>query len=305
MAEQRRITRIGVLGAANIAAEAIVRPAARRDDVEITAIAARRPGAARDFAAEHRIGTAYEEYEQVIEDERVDVVYIALAARMVSAAGDGVRLVEGFHYRHHPLFLLLLRETVASGSLGALRSLTTELRDSRPFDAASVLHDPAVGGGTLWHAGCYPVHWMRTLTGGEPLVVSARAQLNPLGADETIDAELRFPGDITGRIHASMAPGGRQGNRLTLVGERGELEVENLIAPHAGHSVRLRIDGEAQRTFTVGGGTTFDYQLAAFLGEGAPPPPTSDIVANAVAIEAIYAAAGVDAYRGGSGSAAV
>ncbi len=331
MTEDGEVVRIGVLGAASIAAEALVRPAARRTDVEVVAIAARRPRAAGAFAEKHGIARAFEHYERVVEDPLIDLVYIALAAshhaewalaalragkhvlvekpattnvedahRLIAGTG-AARLVEAFHYRYHPLFRQVLA-LVRSGRLGPLRSLTAELRDPRPFDPRSVLHDPAVGGGVLLHAGCYPAHWMRTLAGSEPTVVSASAVRNPLGADETIEAELAFPDGVDASLFASFGPGGRVGNRLTVVGERGRVDIENLVAPHAGHSVRLDIVGEPQRTFTVAGDTSYDHQLEAVvsaLRSGEPlPTEGEDIVANAVAIDAIHDAAGLSARRG-------
>jgi predicted dehydrogenase len=316
--------RVGILGAASITAEAIIRPVSRRSDAEIVAVAARRPGAAESFAAEHGIETAVSHYDAVIEDDRVDVVYIALAAsdharwavaaldggkhvlvekpaatsasdaaRMVAAAGAG-RLVEAFHYRHHPLFVEV-RALVHSGRLGSLLSMTSEIRDTRPFDPRSMLHDPAAGGGVLLHAGCYAVHWMRTLAASEPLVLEARARRNPLGADETVEARMLFPGDVEGRLYASFGPEERQGNSLVIEGTLGTVHVDNLIAAHLGHSVTLDVRGEPSRTFTVAGRTSYDHQFEALLGSLAAESPTAtdgaDIVGNAAAIDAIYAAA--------------
>ncbi|RWZ52827.1 Gfo/Idh/MocA family oxidoreductase [Labedella phragmitis] len=321
----RRPVRIGIIGAATIAADAMVRPVSRRSDAEIVAVAARRPGAAESFAVEHGIETAVEHYDAVIEDDRVDLVYIALAAsdharwaiaaldvgkhvlvekpaatsatdaaRMVAAAGPG-RLVEAFHYRHHPLFAEVLA-LVRSGRLGSLLSMTSEIRDTRPFDPRSILHDPAAGGGVLLHAGCYAVHWMRTLAGSEPRVLDARARRNPLGGDETIETRLLFPGDVEGRLYASFGPEERQGNGLLIEGSLGTLRVDNLIAPHLGHSVTLALRGEPTRTFTVAGRTSYDHQLGALLDSLAAGSPAAtdgaDIVGNASAIDSIADAAG-------------
>lgn len=324
MVTDRRRVRIGILGAATIAADAMVLPVSRRSDAEIVAVAARRAGAAESFAARHGIETAVEHYEAVVEDDRVDLVYIALAARdharwaiaalgagkhvlvekpaatsaeeaarMVAATGRD-RLVEAFHYRHHPLFAEILA-LVRSGRLGSVLSMTSDIRDTRPFEPRSILHDPTAGGGVLLHAGCYAVHWMRTLAASEPRVLDARARRNPLGADETIEARLLFPGDVQGRLYASFGPEDRQGNYLLIEGTLGEVRVDNLIAPHLGHSVTLSLRGKPPRTFTVAGRTSYDHQLEVLI-EGlaagsAPSDDGADIVANAAAIDSIYAVA--------------
>ena len=70
--------KIGVLGAARIVPWALMEPAARRDDVKVVAIAARRAGAAKAFAEHHRIEGAHERYEEVLADPSVDLIYNAL-----------------------------------------------------------------------------------------------------------------------------------------------------------------------------------------------------------------------------------
>ena len=126
--------RFGVLGAARIAPEVLVRPAALRADVDVIAIAARNEARARAFAVEHGIPTAYGSYEALLADPRIDAVYIALPtalharysitalaagkhvlcekpfaanaleaeAMVAAAASSGKVLAEAFHYYYHP-----------------------------------------------------------------------------------------------------------------------------------------------------------------------------------------------------------
>lgn len=324
------MVRVGILGASKIASSAIINPAFRRSDVEVVAVASARGGAAAAFAAEHRIGTAYDDYRRLLDDPDVDLVYNGLAVRdhvplsiaaleagkdvlcekpiamsaaesvaLVSAAQrTGRRAIEAFHYRHHPLFAEVMRIR-DEGVLGTVRSMRSEISDVRPFDPASILCDPAVGGGTLFHAGCYAIDWMRAFAGEEPIVRTARADLNPLGADAAIDAELGFPSGIRGVLEATMTPGRsiRPGNRLTINGDGGSATFENLIAPHAGHSVRLRVGDEPERAYTVAGRESYDYQLAAVvdaLETGRSLPSEGEaLTLGMAAIDAIYRAAGI------------
>jgi predicted dehydrogenase len=319
--------RIGILGAAGIAPQALIRPARRRDDVRVAAVASRRGVAAADYAETHGIPTAYGGYEALLADESIDLVYnalppseharlsiaaleagkdvlcekpIAMNARQArqmadAAARTGHRLVEAFHDRYHPLtarVMLLLRD----GSLGELHSIDAAFTVMIPFDPTSIRHDPAVGGGALMDLGCYPVHWLRSLSGEEPEVVEASYRPNPLGADETVQAILRFPSGVQGRVLASMADKEVFTASVVARGTRGTLEVDNLVLPHNGHSVRLTIEG-VLRTFTVGADETYDYQLQAVIealaGGPALPTEADDFVANMTTIDAIYSAAGL------------
>jgi len=70
--------RIGILGAASVAPQAVIEPARRRRDVAVQAVASRRPGVAAEYARRHRIADAYDGYEALLADPQIDIVYVAL-----------------------------------------------------------------------------------------------------------------------------------------------------------------------------------------------------------------------------------
>jgi len=146
--------RIGCLGAAKIAPDALIKPAAGTERAEVVAIAARDPERARTFAEEHGIAQVDASYEALIRNPNVDAVYNPLPAslhaewtlkaleqgkhvlcekpfasnaaeaeQMVTAASDsGLVLLEAFHYRYHPLANRIL-EVLARGVLGDLHQI--------------------------------------------------------------------------------------------------------------------------------------------------------------------------------------
>lgn len=69
-------TMIGILGAAGIAPAVVLRPALRRDDVVVAAVASRR--GARGYADRFAIERAYDFYEELLADPDLDLVYNAL-----------------------------------------------------------------------------------------------------------------------------------------------------------------------------------------------------------------------------------
>lgn len=322
-----RLWRIGLLGASGIAPRAIIDPAQRRPDVEIAAIASARPGAAERFAAAHRIPTARDGYEALLADGAVDIVYVGLpiaaharwtiaaleagkhvicekpfaldageARAMVEAAqSNGRRLIEAFHYRYHPLFEHVL-ELCRGGRLGGIKRLVGCLNVSIPFDPQAIRHAPDLGGGALMDLGCYPVHWVRSIVGSEPVVRAVEITRTRLGVDESIKAALEFPGGVSAEVITSMAEGIPTRCHLRVEGGLGTLEVNNPAGPHDGYSIALRINGEPPAVYTMAGFTTFDYQLAAFLQaiETGGPLPTegSNAISNMALIDEIYRAAG-------------
>jgi predicted dehydrogenase len=320
--------RIGILGAAGIAPAAIIRPARRRTDVVIAAVASRRASAAAAYALEHGIERSYGDYRALLADPDIELVYVALppsehaewsiaaleagkdvlcekpfamnateAGRMRRAAAEtGRRLIEAFHDRYHPLSLEL-DAIVASGRLGELVSLRGEFSGSNPFDPTSIRHIPALGGGSLMDLGCYPLHWVRALTGEEPLVTSAVATLNPLGADMSMDAALLFPSGVTARVSSSMIAGTLLNTSFDIVGTEGSVHVDNMVFPSRGHSIR-EVNRGIESWLTVRGNETYDHQLDAVVRGLASGEPLltegDDSLGNMTAIDAIYAAAGIE-----------
>ena len=322
---------IGILGAAGIAPAAIIRPAARRDDAVILAVASRSAESAERYALKHGIARAYGDYGALLADPEIDLVYVALppsehaewtiaaleagkhvlcekpsamnaqqAAVMADAASrTGRRLIEAFHDRYHPLSGHI-DDVLASGRLGSVRRVHADFSVEIPFDPASIRHAPDLGGGALMDLGCYPVHWVRALAGEEPIVRSAIGTRNPLGTDESIEAELLFPSGILATVTASMAAGLPLSSTLVIEGDDGTLSIDNLVFPSNGHSIReLSLATGVERISTVAGRTTYDHQLDAVVAAISTGAPTltegADILGNARTIEAIYAAAGFPA----------
>ena len=317
---------IGILGAAGIAPAVVLRPARRRDDVVIGAVASRRD--ARGYANRFGIGRAYDSYEKLLADADVDLVYNALppalhaawsiaaleagkhvlcekpfamnaaeAERVIEAAErSGRRAIEAFHDHYHPLSGWI-RTFLAQQALGTVHSVEAVFTGATPFDAASIRHDPALGGGALMDLGCYPIHWLRAGLAADPEARRAEAKLNPLGADLEIEVGPRVSG--WGRPRGCSRAWPRAyalASTLTVKGERGTLHVDNIVFPSQGHSIATEIDAVPRR-FTVAGEETYDHQLGAVvdaLTSGEPLPTEGrDPVANMRVIDAVYAAAGV------------
>ncbi|MDQ0769251.1 putative dehydrogenase [Pseudarthrobacter defluvii] len=321
--------RIGILGAAGIAPAAVIRPAGRRSDVKVLAVASRRADGARQYAERHGIERFYGDYASLLADADIDLVYNALppslhaewsiaaleagkhvlcekpfamnaaeAAQMLQAAqSTGYRLIEAFHDRYHPLSAEL-DAVKSSGVLGEIKVLRADFSSTNPFNPASLRHDPHWGGGSLMDLGCYPVHWVRAFMGEEPHVLGASATLNPLGADLSVSADLQFPSGAKALVTSAMLEQPHHLNSsFEVTGSEAHLLVNNMVFPSRGHSITLTAKG-LDRSWTVRGLETYDHQLEAVvsaLQSGAKlPTEGSDSLSNMALIDAIYLAAGVN-----------
>lgn len=74
--------RIGVLGAARIVKDALVKPSEQVPEVRVVAIAARDVKRASHYAGQHRIPRVHESYQALLADPDIDAVYIPLPAAL-------------------------------------------------------------------------------------------------------------------------------------------------------------------------------------------------------------------------------
>jgi predicted dehydrogenase len=328
-----RPLRFGVLGAAKIAPKALLAPARLHPDVEVSAVAARDETAARAYAEKHGIPRVLPDYEAVVGDPDVDVVYNPLPmslhgrwtiaaleagkhvlcekpftansaeAQEVAAVAErtGLVVMEAMHYRYHALMLRVV-ELLERREIGELRSVDAffRARINRPDDLRWKLE---TAGGALMDLGCYPLHLMRTVA-GEPEVVSAEAIERSPGVDRTVLAHLRFAdgpfhrGTVEGRLATAMLARRGRGSGARIVGTQGTIEIEGYVQPTVHNRLTVRSRRRSTSSSLPATPTTYDGQLAAFVDavrSGVPfPTDVHDAVAQMRAIDAIYRAAGME-----------
>ncbi|WP_371685585.1 Gfo/Idh/MocA family protein [Mycobacterium sp. MFM001] len=326
VSERAAPVRIGILGAARVAPLALINPARGHGEVEVAAIAARDVARAQAVADKHDIARVHDSYEALIADPDLDAIYNPLPnglhgkwTRAALAAGkhvlcekpftanaaeareiaelaekSGRVVMEGFHYRYHPL-TLRAEEIIASGELGKLQRVEAALCFPLP-KFSDIRYNYSLAGGATMDAGCYAVHMARTFGGSTPEVVSAQAKLRDPRVDRAMTAELRFADGHTGRVSCSMWSSNLLKFGAKVVGERGELRATNPAAPHVFNRLSIRsADGKRVERFPKR--ASYAYQLDAFAsavlrGEPVKTSP-EDAVQNMTVIDAIYRAAGL------------
>ncbi|HYT66315.1 MAG TPA: Gfo/Idh/MocA family oxidoreductase [Vicinamibacterales bacterium] len=189
---------------------------------EVTAVASRDMDKCRAYATEWKIPRALGSYEALLDDPDVDVIYISLpnslhaewtvraveagkhvlcekplalhtedVDRIEAAARRAGRAVaEAFMYRHHPL-THAVQAVVKSGRLGELRGFKGAFTFPLTRDN-DVRLNTALGGGSLWDVGCYPVSYACFLADDAPAQVFGWQQTLPSGVDLEFAGMLRF-----------------------------------------------------------------------------------------------------------------
>ncbi|MCG6566636.1 Gfo/Idh/MocA family protein [Tessaracoccus sp. ZS01] len=320
--------RFGIFGAAGITPQALITPAQANRDVELYAVAARDRGRAESFAAEHHIGHVHDSYEALLADPNVDAVYIPLpnsehgkwtvaaldAGKHVlvekpfasnadeaeevarRAAGSDRVVMEGFHYRYHRLMAETLK-LIADGAIGDLVEAEAHFDINLP-DRSNIRYNQSLAGGATMDLGCYSLHFVRSVVGEEPEVVSAEARpSDDPRLDEALSAELRFPGGVTGRISSSLLED-EERQTCIITGTKGVIQVEGFVKPQDGNTLTLTNDAGVTTVEVPTQPTSYAAQLAVFVDAVRNGTPVltgpDDSVAMMRAIDAMYRAAGLE-----------
>ena len=272
----------GILSTARIGSTAFIPSARATPGARVHAVASRSQAKAEDFARGHDIPVALGSYQALVEHPDIDAIYISLpnslhaewtvaAARagkhvfcekplavtadegrqMAAACRDaGVLLFEAFVFMHHPQSRRLL-EVIRSGEIGALRHIDAGMVFFVD-DPANIRMIEALGGGSIYDGGVYPITFARFVAGAEPLGVTAHMRFDERsGVDVAVSLILEFPGDLTATLYCGFR--GRGGAHARIIGERGRLVVP---APyHPGPESRFEVvpasgEGRAEETRT-------------------------------------------------------
>lgn len=318
--------KFGILGAAWIAPMALIEPCAKTDQAEVRLIAARDKNRAIKYAKEHHIPIVANSYKEVIEHPDIDAVYIPLPisehrywtltalaagkhvlceksfasnaaeARQMAdmASSTGLILMDAFHYRYHPLFSRAI-EIYRSGILGDITEILAQF-NSPMREANDIRMIYATGGGVTIDMGCYPLSWVRHLTGEEPIQVKAEAEVGPADVDIYLRSQLQFENGLQAITVGDMRVVCEQTNSINVVGSLGEMFVENPLSPQSGSRIEIRTaDGTEVERFATR--PSYEYQLDAFIQAVAsgeqPITGPEDAVRQMQLIDRCYQAAGL------------
>ena len=244
-------------------------------DQRVVAVASRDAGRAAEFARRHGIRTSYGDYEQLVADPDVDVVYIApphtehkRLALLAIAAGKHVLVekplatseadareifdaataanvfaMEAMWNRFLPQ-TTIIRRLLDDGVLGDLRLAAAEFGEVFGYDPTSRAFDPALGGGALLDIGIYSL-WWTTFVLGAPTSMVVRGSLAPTGVEEQAVVVTQHDpaavGIATSTMMASIP------NTASVTGEDARIEVDRPFWEPGGFRLTA---GDEQLSFT-------------------------------------------------------
>lgn len=285
--------RWGIAGT-GVIAHAFALDLALCSNAEIVAVGSRSKEAADTFADGYGAPHRHVGYDALAADPHVDAIYVAVphtaheevtltaiaggkavlcekpfavnaaqAERMIDAArAAGVFLMEAMWVRFLP-HQVELREMVAKGKIGDVRSLIVDRGEVLSADPRHRVLDPALGGGALLDLGVYPISFASMLL-GTPDRVAAFATPAVTGVDAQTSAVFGYPSGAHALITTSLDT--RTANTASITGTKGRIDVphwasgmqpmrmckldgtsESLEFPYEGKGLRFQAEEVARR----------------------------------------------------------
>lgn len=251
----------------------------------VQAVGSRSQSSADAFAAEFNIPVSHGSYEALVDDPNVDVIYISTPhpfhaehALLALNAGKHVLIekpmaLNGREARHIIEFaasrnllvleamwtrflphMVRLREILAAGTLGEVRSLLADHTQDLPDDPKHRINSMELGGGALLDLGVYPISFAHAVF-GTPDDILASASFKSTGADAQVATIFRYTG---GQIATTFSSSDTLGpTTATIIGTQGRIDIEAVwYAP------------TSMRVLDNTGAVLETFDTPAFIGRG-------------------------------------
>ena len=249
--------KIGIIGAGNIA-HTVADTITKLEGFDIAAVAARDLDRAKEFAAEFNIPTAYGSYDELLHDDKVELVYISTVnsthfelAKACIEAGKPCLVEKPFTCNFNTAkelidlsiekkvfcgeamwtsftpMMMIAKDAIEKKVIGDVRMITANFGvDLKGVDRIT---NPELGGGVLLDLGIYPINAVFKLMGGIPLSLASSCVKVDTGVDIMDTVSMNYP---NGRLATIMATGTyNSDNKCIIYGTLGRLEMDNVNNP--------------------------------------------------------------------------
>jgi len=236
----------------------------RATNGQALAVVSRELDRAQSFATSKGIEKAFGDFDRMLEDREIDVVYIGTphvthkdltvralragkavlcekpfainageAREMIEAAREnGVFLMEAMWTRFRPA-MHKVREWLSHGLIGEVKNVQASFGFRAPVEPGHRLFNPGLGGGALLDIGIYPLSFASMVFGGQkPGGISSRLFIGETGVDEETCAIVSYKGPQTACACASIRT--TMTNDAWVYGTHGKIHIPSFIlAPKA------------------------------------------------------------------------
>jgi len=287
---------IGVLGCANIATRSMI-PTINdlKEYFSLTGIASRSREKADKFAAINST-KAFDSYEQLLNDDKLEAIYIplpnALHAEWIEKAlnrglhvlvekslgcslnevekltrlaeKSQLTLMENFQFRFHPQ-LKVIKELLEKDEIGELRGMRTSFGFPPFQDKNNIRYKNELGGGSLLDAGAYTIKISQVFLGHEIMVKAASLHYDK---EKEIDVwGGGFIKDTKSSLYSEIAFGfdNYYQCNIELWGSAGKISTDRIFTAPPGFQCKILVEKQNERnTIKVNPSNHFANMLIQF-----------------------------------------
>lgn len=225
-------------------------------DAHLYSVASRSSERAQAFAEEFGFETFAHDYDALIRDPKVDVIYIAsphtfhveqsiacleagkavLCEKPMSINVQGAQRVfdtakanntfymEAVWTRFMPS-LDKVRDLINSGAIGDVQTAQASFGIDVPFDETHRLYNKSLAGGALLDVGIYTVTFAQWLMQAMPEKITANAVIGDTGVDQRTSISLRYPkGQL---VSLNSAIDSRSNHEAWIFGSKGRIRMSS------------------------------------------------------------------------------
>lgn len=229
------------------------------DNARVYAVGSRDANRAKEFADEFGAHRHYNNYEDLVSDPEVDIIYIASphslhaehallclnhhkpvlcekalglnraeVDKMVGGARkNSVFFMEAFFVPHQPSYQEAKR-IIESGELGKVNYIQGWFGFNKsPYDPGQRLMNPELGGGALLDIGLYPVFDTLYFL-GEPDQINTNAEFSETGVDQSVSLRFEYSNGVSASVFASFMAAAGVGTDIFC--EKGTLRLRRASA---------------------------------------------------------------------------
>ncbi len=246
--------RWGILGAGRIA-DKFCEALNYTEGAEVYAVASRNAVNLQTFASKHKATNSYTNYLDLVNDAHVDIIYIATphafhyehsllclnhnkpvlcekplslsyqqsVAMIALAKEKQLFFMEGLWTRFMP-FTHKILALICEDTIGSVKHIQADFGFAAPFDVNGRMYNKALGGGSVFDIGIYPI-FLATLILGTPIQVQAIVTPTVTGVDETASMQLQYANGASTQLLSTIAF--NTPTEATIIGTKGRIHIQN------------------------------------------------------------------------------
>ena len=255
------------------------------------AVASRNLKKAEDYAKEYQIPKAYGSYSEMLEDQEIDVVYIATppflhyeqvmqclkAGKHVICEKPFMRKVEeiekAFAYaKKHNLVLMeamkvaflpttkQAKKWIAEGRIGELRYIEASYCYNGKFPDSHWVYQKELGGGGMFDVGVYALAYANAIADAPIKTWHRLSQINEHGSDDFSQIIIAYENGVIASTRGAI--GLKTENVANIYGTEGKIVVENFWKSNT--ATLFSEEGE-EETFSIAQESEFTYQIQEII----------------------------------------